>query len=95
MEGVSGGLNVVDALPASEDPAAASLVSCAQDVLRGRKVSMGGVQIGDRYETTYALTPPRPSRDRADPLGGRGAASAGTGRVFQRQRGKGTAAPVQ
>jgi hypothetical protein len=91
VEGIPGGLRIVDAVPATAvAPGAEALVECAQEILRDRKVSAGSFAPGDRYQATYPL---RDSRERTSPAAARPSAS-GPGSApaapYRRQRGKGT-----
>jgi len=85
LEAVAGGLEVVDALPAGGDPDMDRAVSCAQEILRGRKVSFPGLPAGERFQATFVLpesAPPPPGS--APPR----SADSAPARPFRRQRGK-------
>jgi len=87
FEAIPGGLRVVDTEPVSRDPGNEALVSCAEQVLRDRKVSMEGFAPGERLEASYALADPEQAR--GDRRQDRGNNPSSPQRTFQRQRGKG------
>ena len=89
LEGIPGGLRVVDAQPVSREPGIEGLVSCAQDILRDRKISMGGFQTGERFEASYVLN----DGSSAKPASG-DAPGTTPARTFRRQRGRGPGVPA-